>query len=76
MASKVSTTGYRLDVMLPGKVLTGFDPAEHPNLGFHFAVMDREHGNSYFLTAPPLPHDHDPSLWGTLSMLPHAQDGR
>jgi len=31
-------------------------------------VRDREYGNSYFLAAPPLPHDQDPSLWGTLSM--------
>jgi hypothetical protein len=69
MQSKVLAAGYRLDVFLPGKILTGFEPAEYPNLGFHFVVMDREYGNSYFLTAPPLPHDQDPSLWGTLSMI-------
>ena len=68
MQSKISPEGYRLDVFLPGKILTGFDPAEYPNLGFHFAVMDREYGNSYFLAAPPLPHEQDPSLWGTLAM--------
>ena len=71
MRSKVSAGGYRLDVVLPGKVLTGFDPIEYPNLGFHFAVMDKEYGNSYFLVAPPLPHDQDPSLWGTLAMVPN-----
>jgi len=69
MQSKVSKEGYRLAVFLPGKVLTGFDPAEYPNLGFHFVVMDREYGSSYFLVAPPLPHDQDPSLWGTLVMV-------
>ncbi|MDR0327501.1 MAG: hypothetical protein LBI05_04310 [Planctomycetaceae bacterium] len=69
MQNKVSATGYRLDVALPGKILTGFEPLEYPNLGFHFAVTDREHGNRYFLAAPPLPHDQDPSLWGTLSMI-------
>ena len=68
MMSKVSPKGYRLDVFLPGKILTGFDTSEHPNLGFHFALKDREHGNYYFLAAPPLPHDQDPSLWGTLTM--------
>jgi len=68
MQSKVSAAGYRLDVFLPGKTLTGFDPTEHPNLGFHFALKDREYGDSYFLAAPPLPHDQDPSLWGTLTM--------
>jgi hypothetical protein len=69
MQNKVSPEGYRLDVFLPGKILTGFEPTEYPSLGFHFAVMDREYGNSYFLAAPPLPHDQDPSLWGTLSMM-------
>ena len=68
MQSDVSAKGYRLNVFLPGKILTGFDPGEYPNLGFHFVVRDREYGNSYFLAAPPLPHDQDPSLWGTLSM--------
>jgi hypothetical protein len=69
MQSKLAADGYRLDVFLPGKILTGFDPAEHPHLGFHFVVKDREYGNSYFLVAPPLPHDQDPSLWGTLAMV-------
>jgi len=69
MQSKVTETGYRLTVFLPGKILTGFEPTEYPNLGFHFVVMDREYGNSYFLAAPPLPHDQDPSLWGTLTMV-------
>ena len=69
MQSHVSATEYRLNVVLPGKILTGFDPDEYPNLGFHFVAMDREYGNSYFLVAPPLPHDQDPSLWGTLTMV-------
>ena len=74
MHSKVSTEGYRLNVFLPGKILTGFEPMEYPNLGFHFSVTDREYGNRYFLVAPPLPHDQDPSLWGTLSvMMPNRE---
>ena len=69
MQSKISPDGYRLDVSLPGKILTGFEPTEYPNLGFHFVIIDREYGNSYFLVSPPLPHDQDPSLWGTLAMV-------
>ena len=68
MKSKVSPTEYRLDVFLPSKILTGFDPAEYAHLGFHFALSDREYGKSYFLASPPLPHDQDPSLWATLEM--------
>jgi len=73
MQSKISLGGYWLNAFLPGKVLTGFAPVEYPNLGFHFVVMDREFGNSYFFAAPPLPHDQDPSLWGTLSMVTHQE---
>jgi hypothetical protein len=69
MQSIIAVDGYRLNVFLPGKILTGFEPAEYSNLGFHFTLTDRECGNSYFLVAPPLPHDQDPSLWGTLDMI-------
>jgi len=69
MQSKVLPDGYRLNIFLPGKILTGFEPAEYPSLGFHFVVMDREYSNGYFLVAPPLPHDQDPSLWGTLTLV-------
>ena len=74
MQSHVSADGYRIHVFLPGKILTGFEPDEYPNLGFHFVVMDREYGNNYFLVAPPLPHDQDPSLWGTLTMVKSSSD--
>jgi len=74
MKSEISPEGYRLNVFLPGKILTGFEPAEYSHLGFHFAVMDREYGNHYFLVAPPLPHDQDPSLWGTLAMITPGQE--
>lgn len=68
--SSLTTDGYRLDTMIPGDVLTGFEPQEYPNLGFHFVLVDREQGNRYFLVEPPFPHDQDPSLWGTLELQP------
>jgi len=74
MQSQVGADGYRLTVFLPGKILTGFEPEEYPNLGFHFVVMDREYGNNYFLVSPPLPHDQDPSLWGTLTMVKNSRE--
>ena len=68
IVTRLNPDGYRLDVFLPGEVLTGYDPVEHPMLGFHFVVVDRELGNRYFLAEPPFPHDQDPSLWGTLEL--------
>jgi hypothetical protein len=61
--------GYRLDVAIPAAALTGFDPAEHPRLGFHWAVIDREIGEHTFCCPPGLPYREDPSTWGTLELV-------
>lgn len=68
--STIFESGYRLDAMIPGEQLTGFDPKEYPNIGFHFTLVDRELGNRYFLVEPPFPNDQDPSLWGALELIP------
>jgi hypothetical protein len=60
--------GYRLDIAIPAAALTGFDPAEHPRLGFHWAVIDREIGEHTFCCPPGLPYREDPSTWGTLEL--------
>ncbi len=61
-------SGYRLDAFIPARVLTGFDPDEHPRLGFQYAVKDRELGTQTFAPGPPLPYDEDPSVWATLEL--------
>src|SRR5215475_6107619 len=60
---------YRLDVALPAAALTGYEPAEHPRLGFHWAVIDREIGEHTFCCPPGLPYREDPSTWGTLELV-------
>lgn len=60
--------GYRLDAFIPADVLTGFQPDEHPRLGFQYAVKDRELGTQTFAAGNPLPYDEDPSLWATLEL--------
>lgn len=69
LLSRFKSKDYRLDAFLPAETLTGYNPQEHPALGFHFVFSDRELGNQYFLVQPPLPHDQDPSLWGTLELI-------
>jgi len=61
--------GYRLDGHIPAPALTGFQPAEHPRLGFHWAVIDRELGELTFCCPPTLPYREDPSTWGTLELV-------
>ncbi len=60
--------GYILDALMPAEALTGFDPAEHPRLGFTYAVMDRELGEQTFGVGSPMPYQEDPSLWATLEL--------
>jgi hypothetical protein len=66
--SKHLKDGYILDVFIAADALTGFDPAEHPRLGFTYAVIDRELGEQTFGVGRPMPYQEDPSLWATLEL--------
>jgi hypothetical protein len=61
--------GYLLEMHLPAETLTGFNPADHPALGFSYAVIDRELGWQTFSVGQELPFTEDPSLWGTLDLV-------
>jgi hypothetical protein len=67
--SAVRTDGYQLGAFLSANALTGFDPAEHPRLGFTYAVVDRELGEQTFAAGAPMPYREDPSLWATLELV-------
>jgi len=61
--------GYLLEFFIPAEALTGFDPAEHPRLGFTYALMDRELGEQTLGVGSPMPYQEDPSLWATLELV-------
>ncbi len=61
--------GYRLTALVPAEALTGFDPVEHPRIGFTYAVLDRELGQQTFGVGSPMPYQDDPSLWPTLELV-------
>jgi len=67
--SEKQADGYRLDAFIAADALTGFDPAEHPRLGFTYAVVDRELGEQTFAMGSPMPYQEDPSLWATLELV-------
>jgi hypothetical protein len=67
--SKRTATGYELSAFFPADALTGYDPAEHPKLGFTYAVFDRELGKQHFTIGEEFPSAEDPSLWGTLELF-------
>ncbi|MBW3597098.1 MAG: hypothetical protein KY475_07465 [Planctomycetes bacterium] len=62
--------GYVLEAHIAAAALTGFDPAEHPRIGFAYAAIDRELGWQTFTVGPEFPFVEDPSLWGELELTP------
>jgi hypothetical protein len=67
--SRRSSDGYVLDAMIPAGALTGYDPPEHPRLGFNYLVIDRELGEQTLSVGSPMPFQEDPSLWATLELV-------
>ena len=60
----------RLSAFLPAVALTGFSPVDNPKLGFTYWLFDRERGEQTFSVGTEFPFPSDPSLWGTLEMVP------
>lgn len=67
--SKIDDGGYQLAAHLPKMALAGFDPTEHPRLGFTYALFDRELGLQTFSAGLQYPFQEDPSVWATLEMV-------
>lgn len=65
IASKVTKTGYSLEVFLPAECLSGFDPVEHPRIGLYHIIEDREHGQQFPTVGDDLFWQVDPSTWPT-----------
>lgn len=61
--------GYLMHGFIPAAAMTGFDPVDHPKLGFYYLVMDRELGWQTFSLGSEYPFQTDPSLWGTLNLI-------
>ncbi len=65
VASHVFPGGWQLEAHIPASVLSGFDPAEHPRIGFFTMVEDREHGQQPLTIGDDLYWYVDPSTWAT-----------
>ena len=65
VASHVSGSGYTLEAHIPAECLSGFDPAEHPRIGFYYILEDAEHGQQYLTVGDELYWYVDPSTWAT-----------
>ena len=67
--SQIRRDGYLLEALIPAEALTGFEPTEHPQLGFTYALYDRELGLQTFSTGTAIPYEEDPSTWATLELV-------
>lgn len=70
VASRVTGTGYTLEAFIPRECLSGFDPVEHPRIGFYFIVEDSELGQQYLTVGDDLYWYVDPSTWATAVLTP------
>jgi hypothetical protein len=59
------TTGYTLEAHIPAECLVGFDPVDHPRIGFYYILEDGDHGQQYLTVGDDLLWYVDPSTWAT-----------
>jgi hypothetical protein len=62
--------GYLLEAFLPAAVLHGYDPEQHPRLGFFYSIRDDELGEQILTVGPEFPFWEDPTLWSVLELVP------
>lgn len=67
--SEKRVDGYVMHGFMPACAITGYDPKEHPKLGFCYAIADREMGWQTWSLGSEYPFQTDPSLWGTLELV-------
>jgi hypothetical protein len=68
VASKLTKTGYWLAALVPGVALGGWDPQQHRQIGFTYAVFDRELGRQTFATGSAFPFEEDPTCWAVVDL--------
>jgi hypothetical protein len=64
-ASVIANDGYTLEATLPTDCLPGFDPTEHPRIGFYYMLEDAELGQQFLTVGDDLNWWIDPSTWAT-----------
>jgi hypothetical protein len=66
--TRAVNSGYLMEAFMPAAVLNGYDPEEHPRLGFYYAVRDSEKGEQTPGVGAEFPYWEDPSLWQVLEL--------
>jgi hypothetical protein len=69
VASTVSPTSYMLEAHIPSRCLNGFDPIDHPRIGFYYVLEDYQLGQQYVTVGDDLNWHTDPSTWATAVLV-------
>jgi hypothetical protein len=70
VAGKKRPGGYDMEIGLPAAALYGWDPAEHPRIGFCYYLKDGELGDQYLTLGGVFPYYQDPSIWAAVDLVP------
>lgn len=65
VAAHVTKSAYTLEAHIPADCLSGFDPADHPRIGFYYILEDSDFGQQYLTVGDDLYWYVDPSTWAT-----------
>jgi hypothetical protein len=65
VAATVTKRDYTIEAVLPASLLSGFDPAEHPRIGFYYMLEDLALGQQFLTVGDDLYWHVDPSMWAT-----------
>lgn len=66
---QIERRGYSLEAVIPAACLNGWNPAEHPRLGFFYKVKDIYHGAQHLTVDDELGWNVDPSTWATAVLV-------
>lgn len=69
VVARLKHGGYAMSIHIPKMALGGWDPDEHPRLGFNYAVIDRELGDQTLAVGNDFPISEDPGLWQTIDLV-------
>jgi hypothetical protein len=69
VAGKRRRDGWQMEVALPASVLGGYDPVEHPRIGFCYYLKDMEVGDQWLTLGGVFPYYQDPSVWASVDLV-------
>jgi len=65
LAARTARRGWSVEVAIPASSLSGWNPSEHPRIGFFYKVKDTQLGSQHLTVDDELGWNADPSTWAT-----------